>query len=234
MFATRLHPDYLELLFHDPSSANALSLTGARQLAALAREHRRLDRPVVVRSGHPRIFCAGGNLKDHQKLRTRAAGLRANAEIAKHLDAFAAWATPKLAVVEGRAIGGGVEWLARFDVRWATADADFTFAQKHVGLSFGWGGGAAWARWIGEARTRQLLVEGRTLDAAEAARLGLVDRVVAREELDSAVMTWARAVASPINPTLAGWTVRNEARLFRRLWWGAVHRGVLAAFGKRS
>jgi enoyl-CoA hydratase/carnithine racemase len=62
-------------------SANALSLDGARELGKIQREYKSWRKPVVVTSVHPSVFCSGGNLTDHKKSKTKAAGLKSNREI---------------------------------------------------------------------------------------------------------------------------------------------------------
>lgn len=222
MFTRTTYDDYVLLEFHAPESSNALSLDAARALADF-----KLDRPVVVRGLHPRVFCAGGNLSDHSKYQTAREGLDANAEIARALDAFAAWPVPKLAMIEGDALGGGVEWLARFDYRFVTPAVQLTFWQKRVGLSPGWGGGAAWARIIGEDALRQLLLEARALSAPEALRLKLVDRIVTPAGVDAELRRWVRDIASPISADLHAWRAGSEREVFTKLWWHGAHRAAL-------
>ena len=228
MFTRTDFDAHTALDFHAPESSNALSLAAARALAQF-----KFDRPVVVRSRHARIFCAGGNLNDHSKFDAAAPGLASNVEIAAHLDHFAAQPVPKLAVIEGDAIGGGVEWLARFDARFITPSARLIFWQKRVGLAPGWGGGAWWARLIGEAPLRQLLLDARPLSAPEALRLNLVDRIVNEEAVDVEVNRWVREITSPINAEILGWRADTEAETFGKLWWGDAHRAALAAWRSR-
>ena len=228
MFIRRDFDTHVLLEFHAPETANALTIEAARALAAF-----RVDRPVVVRSGHPRVFCAGGNLIKHLEFTNAAAGLADNAELARHLDAFGAWPVPKLAVIEGEVLGGGVEWLARFDHRWATPAARLAFWQKRVGLLPGWGGGRAWADKLGEARVRQLLLEARPLGAHEAFRRGLVDRVVTPAAVDGEITRWARELTSPLDAAVLNWRADDEGEHFARVWWGEAHRAALKRWAAR-
>jgi len=219
--------DALNLDFFIPTTANALSLEAARELGRLPKAYGKSKKPVIVSSVHPRVFCSGGNLSDYKKLSTKAAGLKVNREIQKHLQAFAAWPVPKLAIVEGDVLGGGMEWLARFDFRWGAAHTLFAFWQRRIGLSSGWGGGKAWSLKIGEEKVRQLLMEGRVLGAQEALRLGLIDRVVCSWKIRAEAAKWAAQMHQPHMRELSRWKAAKEASLFSSLWMGPGHSAIL-------
>lgn len=222
-FETHRKEHHLELHFAAPQAANAFSLTDARELKKLVRAHAKWSRPVVVRAPGARVFCAGGNLRDYARLTTKSPGLKINREITAALDAFARWPVPKLAVVEGDVLGGGMEWLGRFDFRWCTTGAAFSFWQRRIGLAPGWGGGKPWAAILGEPRLRVLLMEARLIGAHEAAQLGLVDRVLPAWRLEEKVAAWSATLDG-----LADWSVKREAAVFRKLWMADKHRRALA------
>ena len=144
-------------------------------------------------------------------------GLKANQEITKHLDGFGAWPVVKLAVVEGDVLGGGIEWLARFDFRWSTPSALFAFWQRRIGLSTGWGGGAAWAKIIGEERVRRLLLEGQLLSATAALRFGIVDRIVSGWKIRESVTDWITDLDQAAVAKMLGWSAKKERAIFSRV-----------------
>jgi len=231
-FSCSEYKSHLELNFHVAASANALSLLVARELAALARKtYASWDRPVVVRSGHGRIFCSGGNLHDYAKVKTKSEGLKINREIQKCLAAFAAWPTFKLAYVEGDVLGGGLEWLAHFDGRWCAPGSSLSFWQRRIGLTTGWGGGARWASILGEARVKQMLMESRLICAPEALRLGLMDRIVLAENLSAQLADLAPGGA---RVALGDWSASQEAKVFQSVWDGPEHRRALEQFVRPS
>jgi enoyl-CoA hydratase/carnithine racemase len=227
-------PHHLHLDFFAPAAGNAFGLEVARELSDVRKQYRKWTKPVVVSSVHPSLFCSGGNLSDYQQLKTKSAGLKVNREIGKHLADFGRWPVVKLAVVEGDVLGGGMEWLAHFDYRWSTPYAYFSFWQRRIGLSFGWGGGRAWALKIGESRVRALLAESRLLSAEHAARLGLVDRVMPTWKIRENVMSWATWMDKPAAARVSGWSVAGEAALFSELWMGEDHKAALAKWRKSS
>lgn len=226
-FKTTESTHSLNIEFLIPATANALSLEAARELQKIRKIYAKSKKPVIVSSHHPRVFCSGGNLSDYKKLKGKAPGLKINREITKILDAFAAWPVPKLAVIEGDVLGGGMEWLARFDFRWSTPNAFFAFWQRRIGLSSGWGGGRAWARKIGEDRLRILLIEGKILSAQEALNKGLVDRVVCAWKIHDEAHAWAVRMNEGVVPRLTQWTAARESMIFSSLWLAPEHVRVL-------
>ena len=116
-------------------------------------------------------------------------------------DFFAAWnrlaavRTPLIAAVAGYALGGGCELAMMCDVLIAADTAKFGQPEIKLGVLPGMGGSQRLTRAIGKAKAMDLILTGRTIDAAEAERSGLVSRVVP----DDALMEEANAVATTIS-----------------------------------
>ena len=218
---------YLSIRFLAQESANALSLNAARELAALPKKFKASKKPIVVSSAHPRVFCSGGNLTDYKKLKSKGDGLKVNREISKALDAFGAWPVMKIAYVNGDVLGGGMEWLARFDFRWSAPHALFAFWQRRIGLATGWGGGAWWARKIGEDRLRQLLIEAQPLPASQAMKAGLIDRVVLDWRRESELAQFCQGLESDSARAANRWSAKEESKIFSNLWLNKEHAEVL-------
>lgn len=231
-FTVHQNPHHLRLEFFAPASGNALGLDVARELTALQQEFRLFNKPVVVTSSHPRLFCSGGNLTDYQGLKSKAAGLKINREIQKHLTHFARWPVVKLAVLEGDVLGGGLEWLAGFDWRWSTPAVLMSFWQRRIGLSPGWGGGKAWAAKIGENRLRGLILAGELLSAERAQHHGLIDRILTPWMVPQAIEEWSENCDQPVVQRLTRWTSSKEKEIFTGLWQGPVHRAALSRWKK--
>lgn len=220
--------NYLHLDFLAPEAGNAFGLSVARELSAIQKKYKKWEQAVVVSSAHPSLFCSGGNLSDYKKLKGKAPGLKVNRDISKMLREFAAWPVVKLALVEGDAYGGGIEWLAYFDYRWCTPSTMFCFWQRRIGLPPGWGGGALWARRLGEERVRGLLRESELFSATAALRYGVVDRILPGWKIRETVLEWARRMDDPTVGELAKWSAARESALFTKLWMGAEHKAALA------
>ena len=117
---------------------------------------------------------------------------------------------PVIAAINGAAIGAGLDLALAMDLRFAAASARFAETYVKVGLAPG-AGGAHWLpRLVGSAKALELLWTGDAFDAAEAERIGLINRVLPDDELMPQTMALARRLAD--GPTLA---IRAIKRLVR-------------------
>lgn len=225
-FRAELHGEILVLHFSAPGAGNSFALEDARELTALLKQHRNA-RAVVVLSGTPRLFCSGGRLSDYARLKQKAQGLKINGEITKHLESFAKWPGLKMALVNGDCYGGGMEWLGCFDFRWCVPSVLFSFWQRRIGLTPGWGGGKRWARILGEGMVRAQLLAADVFGCEEALRRGVVDRVVLEEKILAEALEWLERVLKRSDVLPVNWTAAGEKKMFADLWWSEAHRKVL-------
>ncbi len=103
---------------------------------------------------------------------------------------------PVVAAVNGFALGGGTEMALACDFVYASEKARFGLPEINLGLIPGFGGTQRLPRLVGPNAARELIFTGRMIDAAEAARLGIVNRVCAPERLMEEVMETARTMAA--------------------------------------
>lgn len=101
-----------------------------------------------------------------------------------------------IAAVNGFALGGGCELAMACDIRIASTKAKFGQPEVSLGITAGFGGTQRLPRLVGKGRAKELLVTGDIIDADEAYRIGLVNKVVAQEELMSTAMTMAEKILS--------------------------------------
>ncbi|MFQ5459191.1 MAG: enoyl-CoA hydratase-related protein [Anaerolineae bacterium] len=173
----------------------------ARRLKELGRD---ADIRCVVVTGAGRAFSAG---QDLDSIRERAAGgqmhFRRHLESAYHpvIRGLRGMEKPVLAAVNGVAAGAGASVALAADLIVAGESASFIQAFSKVGLIPDSGSSWALARTIGYRRAFDLASSGRRLSAGEAFDLGLVNRVVADDELAAAAGAWARELAA--GPTKA-------------------------------
>ncbi len=145
---------------------------------------------VVVVTGAAGTFSAGADLReplDH------AAGVRRMDLFAAVYEAVGTCPKPTVAAVEGACVGGGVEVAAACDIRVAAATATFRFPGAALGIPVG---AAKLVGLVGLGAAKDLVFTARTFDAAEALRLGFVQRVVAAGEARDAALDLAGAIAA--------------------------------------
>lgn len=177
----------LTLRMNRPERLNALNVELGRALVdALARASRDGDLRAVVLTGAGRGFCAGGDLELLRDARSRNAGneleglVRAGKEIALQICGMP---KPVIAAVNGPAAGGGMNLALACDIRVASDQASFCEAFARIGLFPDFGGMYFLPRLVGPAKAAELFWSAETLPAAEALRLGIVNRVVRHESL---------------------------------------------------
>jgi len=193
------------LTLNRPECLNALNLElGAALLEALERAGAAEEVRCVVLTGAGRAFCSGGDLGLLRDARARNAGheleslVRAGKEIVL---AICAMPKPVVAAVNGAAAGAGMNLALACDIRIASEEATFGETFARVGLFPDFGGTWFLPRLAGVGRSAELLYTGEMISAAEAARLGVVNRVVPRERFAEEVRALAaRLAAAPPRP----------------------------------
>lgn len=192
------------LWLNRPERLNALSTQTLRELAAAARWFdTQPEVRVVVVGGRGRAFSAGADLDGFPAVGD--AGLRDAADAGRQMaDALEAMQAVTIARIQGWCVGGGLVLAAACDLRLASSSARFSIPEIDLGIPLAWGGIPRLVREIGPALTRELVITCREFDAAEAKQAGFLNRVMAEEELDSAVEALALQVASkPAIPVAA-------------------------------
>jgi 2-(1,2-epoxy-1,2-dihydrophenyl)acetyl-CoA isomerase len=186
------------LTMNRPEKLNALSgemmTTGIETLRELGKDP---AIGAVVLTGTGRAFCAGGDVSgfggEKPPLEQSVDGLRASQELAWLL-----YTIPKLtiAAVNGHAMGAGLGIACSCDLRIASSKAKFGTAYAKVG--FGGDFGTTWqlTRLVGQAKAKEMFILGDIIDADEARRIGLVNRVVAADDLATEVHAIAERVAN--------------------------------------
>lgn len=190
-----------------PTAFNSfdLALKGAL-LAALDAAADRSVRAVVI-TGAGRAFCAGQDLKEHLAL-VAAGDERVGATVSEFynplVEALLGLRKPVIAAVNGPAAGAGTGLALACDLRVAAASATFSMAFAGVGLSADTGASYLLPRYVGYGRASAMMLLGESVAAAEALRIGLVDRVVDDADLAGTVEALADRLAA--GPTRAyGW-----------------------------
>jgi enoyl-CoA hydratase len=186
-----------------PDSLNSLSAKLAKELERAADEITNDGSVrVVIITGAGRAFSAGADLKE--AMSQPGAFLGAGLAKGKPLTVFSRIENldkPVIAAINGLAIGGGCELAIACDLRIASTAARFGFGEIKIGLIPAGGGTVKSPRLIGIAKAKEMLFFGDPIDAEEAYRLGLVNKVVAPESLLDEARKWAKTLAQ--RPPLA-------------------------------
>ena len=159
--------------------ANALGAAIIEGLERALDEFAKTDaRVLMLRSALPGFFAAGADIKLMRDLDTPGfvdygTSLRAAVERLASLD------RPSIAVIEGRALGGGIELAMAASLRVASADARFGLPEPKLGLIAGAGGTQRLPRLVGRGRALDIMLTAREVGADEAFRIGLIDRLTA-------------------------------------------------------
>ena len=146
---------------------------------------------AIIVTGNEKAFAAGADIKEMSAL--SFADVFA-ADFFAQWSTFAATRTPTIAAVAGYALGGGCELAMMCDLLIAADTAKFGQPEIKLGVLPGMGGSQRLTRAIGKAKAMDLILTGRTMDAEEAERAGLVSRVVPADTL----LDEAKAVAATI------------------------------------
>ena len=195
------------LTLNNPDKLNAIDLAMWQQLAASMQRLAKDDaiRCVVIRGAGDAAFAAGGDLEEFVTARaTLDQALHYHGEVARALNAIADCPHPTVALIKGACIGGGLEIAGVCDLRIAGESTRFGAPINKLGFSMYPGEMEGLLRLAGPAVIKEILLEGRILNAREAYEKGLLTRVVGDEQVEDEAYATARRICSGA-PLVAGW-----------------------------
>jgi enoyl-CoA hydratase len=152
-------------------------------------------RAVVLTGAGERAFAAGADIKEMEGMsveEARAWGQLGH-ECGRLLETMP---KPTIAAVNGFALGGGCELALACDIRYASDQAKLGQPEVSIGIIPGWGGTQRLARAVGIGFAKELILSGRTVDAQEALRIGLVNAVFQPDELLDKALALAGSLAA--------------------------------------
>ena len=193
--------EFALITINRPEALNALSFALIEDLGRAIDQVAASDaRALLVTGAGAKAFCAGADIKEligRPLAEQKRGGERGQAIFAK-LDRLP---MPSVAIVNGYAFGGGLELALACTFRLATRNAKMGLPEIKLGLVPGYGGTQRLPRAVGEARALEMILTGRTVDAEEAARIGLVNRLVEGEAV-AAGIAFAREFSGHSLPVL--------------------------------
>jgi 2-(1,2-epoxy-1,2-dihydrophenyl)acetyl-CoA isomerase len=191
-----------------PAALNALTLTMGHEFRSAMNEARESGARVIVLTGAGRAFCAGGDLREMREMAAKDGRPQAFFDEPLHLihgciRLIRETPLPIIAAVNGLATGGGCNFALACDLVLAAESAQFNQAFIKVGLTPDCGGTFILPRLVGWKRATELLMMGEMVDARWAAEMGMINRVVADEELMPEALKLARRLSSAPTAALA-------------------------------
>jgi enoyl-CoA hydratase len=199
---------------------------------------------LVIRGGGDRAFVSGGDLKELAKIRTFDGAVEMALRMRRLCDRIATFPAPVVAALNGHALGGGAEVAVAADIRVAADDVTIGFNQSRLAIMPAWGGAERLASLVGRSQALLLATTGERIDAAEALRIGLFDRVYPRASFEASWRSLASAIAS--SPSRAIKSVvaaavphqhphleESAASAFAALWVADAHWAAADAVGRK-
>jgi E-phenylitaconyl-CoA hydratase len=180
-----------------PEAYNALDPETEREISQALLDFKDDDSLWVgiITGAGTKAFCAGADIKKSLPNLKKLKG-QPWAEPPSHIRGLSLW-KPLIAAVNGIAFGGGLEMCLACDIRIAAENATFALPEVKLGLIPAWGGTQRLPRAIPRAIAAEMLFTGRPINAQEAYRIGLVNKVVPLAELMPTAMQMAQFLCEP-------------------------------------
>jgi enoyl-CoA hydratase len=184
---TQVLGDVTLLTINRPEALNAFSFDLIRQLnAALDEVAASRARALILTGAGEKAFCAGADIGElmGRSLPDQKGGTEFGQAVFSKLDRLR---IPSIALINGYAFGGGLEVALACTFRLAYPQAKMAVPEIKLGLIPGYGGTQRLPRLIGQSRAMEMILTGRTVTAAEALQIGLVNRIVDSPGVESAL-----------------------------------------------
>jgi enoyl-CoA hydratase/carnithine racemase len=223
------------ITFNQPEKRNAMSVQMWVGLGDILDAFAADDgvRAVVLTGAGSKAFVSGADISQFEKDRANA---NAQVEYDKLTSAgrekLATFPKPVIARIRGYCLGGGLGIAMQADIRIAAIDSEFGIPAARLGIAYGYDMVRKLVSLVGPAHARTLLYTGTRIDATEAERIGLVNKVVSNEDLSDAVIEIARQVAdnAPLSIKAAKIAVNEVTKMDRDRDVESVNAAIAACF----
>jgi enoyl-CoA hydratase len=202
------------LTFNNPEKLNAISVEVAQGLAEvlpLLRDDPAV-RVLILTGAGEKAFISGGDISQFDKTRPNAeVAAKSAARFRERQDMLANFPKPTISAIRGYCLGGGLGTALNTDIRIAAYGSTFGIPAAKLGIAYGFDGLTKLVSLVGPARARLILYTGMGFQAEEALQFGLIDRLVAPDQLWPATLQLARQMAenAPLAIAAAKITIRE-------------------------
>ena len=205
----------LHIRFNNPARHNAVSADMWQALPPLLAQAEKDDavRLVVFSGEGEKSFVSGADISQFEDLRAAKEAVRKYEVFAEEaLQGIYHFPKPTLACIRGYCIGGGVNIAIGCDLRIASSDSVFSIPATRLGLGYRFSAMKNLVDLIGPGNAQDMFFTARRLDAAEAQRIGLINRVVPREGLEALLAEYVQSIG-----TGAPLTIKAGKRIVREI-----------------
>jgi enoyl-CoA hydratase/carnithine racemase len=187
------------ITFNQPEKHNAMSVEMWQGMADILDDFREdaAIRTVILTGAGARAFVSGADISQFEQRRSNADGQRAyDEQTSVGRRKLASFPKPTIASIRGYCLGGGLALAMQADLRIADTSSQFGIPAARLGIAYGLDGLHRLVTLVGPAHARMIMYTANRIDAAEAHRIGLVNRVVPVEELRPVVFDLAHQIAA--------------------------------------
>ncbi|BDC19600.1 enoyl-CoA hydratase-related protein [Acidianus sp. HS-5] len=179
------------IILNRPDKLNAINLKMLEELEAEAKKfEENSEVKVIIFTGNGKAFSAGADISQFKELNSISAWNFAK-KGRKVMDYIESITKPTIAMINGYALGGGLELALACDFRIAAAETSLGLPEINLGIYPGFGGTQRLVRTIGKARALELIMTGDKISASDAERIGLVNKVVPLSSLKEETIKFA-------------------------------------------
>jgi enoyl-CoA hydratase len=223
------------ITFNQPEKRNAMSVDMWRGMGEILDAFAADDaiRVVVLTGAGHKAFVSGADISQFEQQRADAsAQIEYDRLTSAGREKLAEFPKPVIARIRGFCLGGGLGIAMQADLRIAATDSEFGIPAARLGIAYGFDMVRKLVSLVGPAHARTLLFTGSRIDAEEAQRIGLVNRVVPDQDLSDTVLELARRIAdnAPLSVRAAKRAVNAAVKSESERDAAAVHAAVAACF----
>ncbi len=186
------------LIFNNPARRNAISVDMSERAGKILEDYATdpTVRVIVLRGAGDKAFISGGDISKFEKMRATPESLARFEEIKSNTRKLLRIIDkPTIAMIHGYCLGGGLAYALNCDIRLCSEDSRFGIPAAKLSIGYGAGGIRQLMDLVGPSAAKEVLYTARQYTAAEALQMGLVNRVLPKDELENYTREYAQIIA---------------------------------------